>query len=105
MERFLIFNHISDISAIFICLPDVQDEIISYLVIIASPFSVPIAYLQSLSIFCLIGLEIVLLVMVDLDPILKPCLNLPPCLLLVIPVVPTYMWLNNLDMIITVALL
>ena len=37
--------------------------------------------------------------MVDLDPVLEPCLPLPPCLLLVLLVILTYMWLNNLGMI------
>ena len=34
--------------------------------------------------------------MVDLDPVLEPHLNLPPCLPLVLPVILTYMWLNIL---------
>ena len=34
--------------------------------------------------------------MVDLDPVLEPHLPLPPCLPLVLPVILTYMWLNNL---------
>ena len=37
--------------------------------------------------------------MVDLDPIIELCLSLPPCLLLVLPVILTYMWLNKLGMI------
>ena len=37
--------------------------------------------------------------MVELDHILEPCLNLPPCLPFVLPVILTYMWLNNLGMI------
>ena len=37
--------------------------------------------------------------MVDLDPVFEPHLPLPLCLLLVLPVIPTYMWLNNLGMI------
>ena len=40
------------------------------------------------------------MVLVDLDPVLEPCLPLPPpCLPLVLPVILTYMWLNNLGMI------
>ena len=37
--------------------------------------------------------------MADLDPVLEPCLNLPPCLPFVLPGMLTYMWLNNLGMI------
>ena len=37
--------------------------------------------------------------MVGLDPVLEPHLPLPPCLPLVLPVILTYMWLNNLGMI------
>ena len=36
------------------------------------------------------------MVLVDLDPVLDPHLPLPPCLPLVLPVILTYMWLNNL---------
>ena len=34
IERFLFFNCIGDISAMFVCLPDVQDQISGYLVVI-----------------------------------------------------------------------
>ena len=37
--------------------------------------------------------------MVDLGPVLEPCLNLPPFLPFVLPVIITFPWLNNLDMI------
>ena len=37
--------------------------------------------------------------MVDHDPILELCLNLPPCLPFVLPGILTYLWLNNLGMI------
>ena len=37
--------------------------------------------------------------MVDLDPVLEPHLNLPPCVLFVIPVILTYVWLNSLGMV------
>ena len=37
--------------------------------------------------------------MVDPDPILEPRLNLPPCLLYVLPGILTYMWFINLGMI------
>ena len=35
-------------------------------------------------------------IVMDVDPVLEPHPPLPPCLPLVLPVVPTYMWLNNL---------
>ena len=38
------------------------------------------------------------MVLVDLDPAHEPQLPLPPCLPLVLPVILTYMWLNNLGM-------
>ena len=31
--------------------------------------------------------------MVDFDPVLEPCLNLPPCLPFILPVVLTFLWL------------
>ena len=37
--------------------------------------------------------------MVDLDPVLEHHLPFPPCLPLVLPVIFTYMWLNNPGMI------
>ena len=37
--------------------------------------------------------------MVELDPVLEPCQNIPPCLPFALPVILTYMWLNNLGII------
>ena len=63
-----------------VCLPDVQDQISGYLIVIACMFCSPDAYLLSLSVFQSIGLEVLLLVIVDFYPVLEPHLSLPPCL-------------------------
>ena len=34
--------------------------------------------------------------LVDFDPILEPCLNIPPCLLFILPGILTCSWLNTL---------
>ena len=69
----------------FICLPDVQDQISVYLVVIAPLFHGSdgiLVFIEHLSLYQLTGITLGNSV---LDPVLEPCLNLPPCLPFILP--------------------
>ena len=74
----------------FVCLPDVQDQISGYLIEIGHLWCSSNGMLAIIEQFCSITLEVLLLEAVDFDPVQEPCLNLPPCVAFILPGILTF---------------
>ena len=74
----------------FVCLPDVQDQISSYPVVIACLFCSSDGILVMIEHLSLNQLGDITLGNGGLDPVHEPHLNLPPCLPYILPGILTY---------------